>query len=757
MVIFLAALQTVPRELYEAAAVDGARPWARFRAVSLPAIRPVIAFVVVLLVIGGFNVFISVLLMTNGGPINETQVLLLYMYQQAFSYLDFGYGSAIAFTLTLVVFALSLVQLRLFRRPPRPASSGRRQPRTCARGARRPPRRALARRRRDDPPVRVHGRDLVQVERARPADPAAAPSASPTIANYTGAWSSNDFGRYFVNSLLVAIATTVLAVWLSSMMAYSFARFRFPGQRLLFGLLLIGLMVPTMMLIIPQFLLAKQLGMLDSLTGLVFFYTGGNLALNTFLLRSFFQDIPRELEEAMVVDGAGPWKRYLRLILPLSRPALATVSIFTFLASWDEFVWALTIINNPSKRTLPIAIALFQGEHSTAWGLVFAASTIAIVPVVARLRRVPAAVRERPGRRSAEGLMAITAGDRIAERSIEVLKQGRRRPARSSRARTSRPTTTPGSATARSARTRSTWSAIAWRAAAFHGWVVRSIEAHRPLAESAIARIAAGEIPPMEAMPPARYTLDGSLESAPRTSAGRTSRSTATGCGSGRSKQHLGRRGAARRRRRPSSSSPSTSRRRGGCSRTAAGRSSTTASTRDARRHVRRAAQRVAAARRRPSPPSRPSASATQLLTRFLHDGRFQRGPAGRPPRRQPALARRAVRGPSARRSRASSRPSTAVKRDLWRPGGGVYRYLGDNYFGGGEWLLLASSLAWHQTSSASAIRERLRRWVRARRTRTAISPSRSPATSQLPEMLAPWRSAGARSPRRCSGRTRCT
>jgi multiple sugar transport system permease protein len=117
MVIFLAALQGVPAELKEAAAVDGAKAWARFRAVSLPAVRPVIAFVTVLLVIGGFNVFISVLLITNGGPINETQVLLLYMYQQAFSFLDFGYGSALAFTLTLVVLVLSLVQLRLFRRP----------------------------------------------------------------------------------------------------------------------------------------------------------------------------------------------------------------------------------------------------------------------------------------------------------------------------------------------------------------------------------------------------------------------------------------------------------------------------------------------------------------------------------------------------------------------------------------------------------------------------------------------------------------
>jgi multiple sugar transport system permease protein len=117
MVIFLAALQGVPRELKEAAAVDGANAWNRFRAVSLPAIRPVVAFVTVMLVIGGFNVFISVFLMTNGGPLDQTQVLLTYMYRQAFTFLDFGYGSAISFTLTLIVFVLSIVQLRLFRRP----------------------------------------------------------------------------------------------------------------------------------------------------------------------------------------------------------------------------------------------------------------------------------------------------------------------------------------------------------------------------------------------------------------------------------------------------------------------------------------------------------------------------------------------------------------------------------------------------------------------------------------------------------------
>jgi ABC-type glycerol-3-phosphate transport system permease component len=204
----------------------------------------------------------------------------------------------------------------------------------------------------------------------------------PTLSNYKNAWRSNQFDRYFMNSLIVAVATTVISVTVSAMMAYAFARFRFPGQRLLFGLLLIGLMVPTIMIIIPQFVLARTLGVIDSLAGLVLFYVATTVSLNTFLLRGFFEEIPTELEEAMIVDGATAWRRFWMLFLPLAKPALATVAIFSFLASWDEFVWALTIINDPDKRTLPIAIALFQGQHVTSWGLVFAASTIAVVPVV---------------------------------------------------------------------------------------------------------------------------------------------------------------------------------------------------------------------------------------------------------------------------------------------------------------------------------------------------------------------------------------
>ncbi|WP_166870798.1 carbohydrate ABC transporter permease [Salinibacterium sp. ZJ450] len=204
----------------------------------------------------------------------------------------------------------------------------------------------------------------------------------PTLENYAAVFGVENFARYFLNSAVVAVASTVLIVLLSSMMAYAFSRLRFPGKRILFTLIIVGLTIPTMMLIIPQFLLARDLNLLNSLPGLVPFYVGTALGFNTFLLAGFFESIPKELDEAMLIDGAGPWRRYWHLALPLSKPALATCVIFAFLGTWDEFAWALTVLNDVEVRTLPIAIALFQGQHSTSWGLVFAASLIAIIPVL---------------------------------------------------------------------------------------------------------------------------------------------------------------------------------------------------------------------------------------------------------------------------------------------------------------------------------------------------------------------------------------
>jgi multiple sugar transport system permease protein len=205
---------------------------------------------------------------------------------------------------------------------------------------------------------------------------------APSFGNFVRAWTSNKFQLYFVNSAITAVTSTVLTVLFSAMTAYSFARFKFRFKEFLFFTILLVLMVPDMITIIPKFQLVKTLGLRDSLWGLIVVYVAGGVSMNTFLLRGFFESLPKELEEAMLIDGGNYLTVFFRMILPLSKPALATVTIFSFMGNWDEFTWALTAIDNPLKRTLPIAIYSFQGQHGTEWGLVFAAMLIALVPIM---------------------------------------------------------------------------------------------------------------------------------------------------------------------------------------------------------------------------------------------------------------------------------------------------------------------------------------------------------------------------------------
>ncbi len=206
------------------------------------------------------------------------------------------------------------------------------------------------------------------------------PSA-PTLENYQRALTTNRFGLYFLNSAVVSVASTGVTVVLSAMLAYAFARWDFPGHTLLFYTMLGAMMVPTLVLIIPQFVLAKQLHLLNSRLGLIVVYSAGT-AFNMFLLRGFFEEIPQEILDSALIDGAGPLTTFLRVALPLARPALAATTIFSFLGAWDEFTWAMTAINDSDLYTLPIALRLFQQQHSTEWGLVFAASTIAVIPTI---------------------------------------------------------------------------------------------------------------------------------------------------------------------------------------------------------------------------------------------------------------------------------------------------------------------------------------------------------------------------------------
>ena len=207
------------------------------------------------------------------------------------------------------------------------------------------------------------------------------PSA-PTLQNLRTALTKNNFGHYFLNSLIISVITVVLILLLGSMMAFSLARFKFRGRSFIYGLVIFFMTMPSMSLIVPQFVMADRLKLVDTLSGLIFMDVAMNLPFSVFLLQGFLADIPREIEEAAKIDGASNTTVFLQIILPICKPALATSAIISFLGVWDEYVWATTITNSPKNWTIPVAIASFQGVHTTNWGLVFAASLIAIIPVL---------------------------------------------------------------------------------------------------------------------------------------------------------------------------------------------------------------------------------------------------------------------------------------------------------------------------------------------------------------------------------------
>jgi multiple sugar transport system permease protein len=206
--------------------------------------------------------------------------------------------------------------------------------------------------------------------------------SQPTLDNFATALGANDFALYFLNSAIVAVASTAITVVVAAMLAFTFARYEFPGRSLLFGSLLISMVVPGLVLLIPQFVLAKDLHLINSLLGLVVVYSVMNLGLYVFLLRGFFESIPQDIFDAAAVDGAGVWRTFRSIALPLARPGLAVVTIFSFLGAWDEFTWATTSLSDQSLYTLPMAIRLFQRANGTEWGIVFAASLVALLPEI---------------------------------------------------------------------------------------------------------------------------------------------------------------------------------------------------------------------------------------------------------------------------------------------------------------------------------------------------------------------------------------
>jgi len=203
---------------------------------------------------------------------------------------------------------------------------------------------------------------------------------NPTLKNYVDLFSSINFGRPFLNTVIVASSITFLSVLLSSMAGYAFAKFRFKGRDKLFFLILTTLMVPGQMTMIPVFLLLRYLGLLNTYTGLIL--PGAVSVFNIFFMRQFIITIPNDLIEAARIDGARESYIFFKIILPLSKPALTTISIFTFTGSWNSFLWPLIVAQDERMYTLPVAVSVLAGQYGENIAIQMAGSCIVITPIL---------------------------------------------------------------------------------------------------------------------------------------------------------------------------------------------------------------------------------------------------------------------------------------------------------------------------------------------------------------------------------------
>ena len=202
----------------------------------------------------------------------------------------------------------------------------------------------------------------------------------PTLSTYYDALTIGRMGIYLGNSLLYAAAVLIVQLFIDSLAAYSFARVDFPGRETLFLAVLATLMLPGSVTLIPTFLIAHGLGLTNTFTGVVLPGFAG--AFGIFLLRQFFLNIPRELEDAARIDGSGFFGTYWRIMLPLAKPAMVTLGVFIFLNEWSSFVWPLIILSDWKKYPVTVGIALFRDVNQINWPAVFAGSTIVSFPII---------------------------------------------------------------------------------------------------------------------------------------------------------------------------------------------------------------------------------------------------------------------------------------------------------------------------------------------------------------------------------------
>lgn len=204
---------------------------------------------------------------------------------------------------------------------------------------------------------------------------------APTLGNYATVLFNSNIPRYFLNSVIISVGSTALALLLAVFASYGFARFNFRGKRLFQSFVLVGQLLPTAAIIVPLFITLRYLGLVNTYWGLILVYTIITLPLSVWMLQSYFRAIPYELEEAAIMDGTSRVGVLFRIVLPLSLPGIVAVVVYAFVTTWNEFIFALCFATDSTVKTLPIGLAEFSTEFNTDWGGVMAASLVMTLPV----------------------------------------------------------------------------------------------------------------------------------------------------------------------------------------------------------------------------------------------------------------------------------------------------------------------------------------------------------------------------------------
>ena len=204
--------------------------------------------------------------------------------------------------------------------------------------------------------------------------------ADPTLENYKAAFKTGNFIRYFNNSLFVAVVSTLLTIMINTMAGYALSKYIFKGRDTIFFLMIATLMIPLQVILVPIFILEKNLGLLNSLWGIII--PPAATPTGIFLSRQYMLTIPNSLIEAARIDGAGEWFIFQRIILPLAKPIIATLAIFSFMWRWNDFLWPFIVIANQKKYTLQLALANFVGQYDVDWSKLLSMTVISIVPLI---------------------------------------------------------------------------------------------------------------------------------------------------------------------------------------------------------------------------------------------------------------------------------------------------------------------------------------------------------------------------------------